>query len=173
MNNININMCRYSTYREMINHKQLIDRKVGDHVITHPDISEYHEILNIEESMQKIKDRQDHSKWIELITKLLTQYYKKTYRCIVIERPYYSRILRRHIIVPEEFDESILTTEDLLNMGEHAKKYIDNKIVLYCDNNAFIGMPMELEDEINEKVFKKYLSNLKKQNPKKYFRRIY
>ena len=170
----NINLCRYSTYEEMFKRRQLIDRKVGDHVITHPDIREYHDILSIEEEMQKIRDNQDDEKWIELIEKLLTKYYKKTYKCIISERPYYKSILRRHIIVPEGFDESILTAEDLLDMGEHAIKYIDNNIVLYCDNSHFIGMPQEVEDKINEKVFMKYLSNLqKRKNTKTYSRRIY
>ena len=171
---IDNNLCRYSTYRELFNRKNAINRKIGTQTITINDLNEYHEILTIEEEMKKIRDKQDDEKWIKLIEQLLTQYYQKPYKCIIVEKPYYSHTLRRHIIVPECFNEEILDEYDLLDMGEHASKYFANHIVMYCNNDSFIGMPKEVEDLINEKVFKKYLSNLRRRkNTKTYARRVY
>ena len=171
---IDNNLCRYSTYRDLFNRKNAINRKIGTQTITINDLSEYHEILTIEEEMQKIRDKQDDENWIKLIEQLLTQYYPKPYKCIIVEKPDYSHILRRHIIVPEGFDDSILNADDLRDMGEHASKYFANHIVMYCNNDSFIGMPKEVEDIINEQVFKKYLRNLRKRkNTKTYARRIY
>lgn len=168
-------MKEFESYKEMQNYTYYLNKKNRECTLTESDQLDYIDITKINDELQKIKDSIKDEYWLAILTSLMQSKTKKSYKLVYIERMVKANRggklidvkLSYPFIVPEEFDENTITSEDILSAGELAKTYFDRGIVIYFSNNIQVGLPLDIENQYNEIVFNIYKANKKDNKQKK------